>query len=281
MASTASTTQLSLSVTLGPYIVSVHCGTQTPSDVLKFLQGKNFNDWSATFSDSVRKEPSAFKLDGLHILSLTMVGKEGDATNPRRALFAKFDLKATYQGKYLPGVVFMRGSAVAILVLLINPSTNKLYTILVKQFRTPFGCNKLELVAGMTDGQADPIGIALTELYEETHLKLKMSDLIELGITEPSVGGCDEFIKLYRTKPISITDAQLKELEGRLTGNEHEGEIIELKIVEIDQLCKETNDAKMQTAMFLWITQGRPGLIETPIPMPVLPIARKKKISSA
>ena len=45
----------------------------------------------------------------------------------------------------------------------------------------------------------------------------------------PSGGGCDEFLKLYLHRA-KMSKAQLSDIEGKLTGNIEEGEMIKLQV---------------------------------------------------
>jgi hypothetical protein len=67
----------------------------------------------------------------------------------------------------------------------------------------------------------------------------------------PSVGGSDEFIRLFLFKE-NVTHEKLVELEGKLTGAAEEGESICLKLVKLSELWKFTSDAKALSALALY-----------------------------
>ncbi len=85
----------------------------------------------------------------------------------------------------LPGYIFLRGHAVAILMLV----NDKL--LLVEQYRVPIQSTLLEAPAGMIDESGDFVGVAAAEIEEETSIKIKKEDLKPLGSYFPSPGGSD------------------------------------------------------------------------------------------
>ena len=102
--------------------------------------------------------------------------------------FINVDVDAYYKGKRLPGFVFIRGDAVAMLLLL----NGKL--VLTRQFRTPFGNFLLEAPAGMVDEEKNFSGVAAKELKEECGVDILESDMVHLGELNVSPGGMDEVL---------------------------------------------------------------------------------------
>ena len=135
----------------------------------------------------------------------------------------------------LTGIVFMRGDAVAILIILKEIGKNKNikndHVILTCQTRIPAADqNYKEIVAGMVDSNTNNIvGVAAKEVQEETGITINTEDTIDLGIMEPSMGGCDERIHLYAYIK-EVTVQEMKEYESKLTGNIEEGESITLQV---------------------------------------------------
>ena len=79
----------------------------------------------------------------------------------------------------VPGIVFMRGGAVAVLVILECEGVK--YTILTRQARVPIGTSDLpEIPAGMLDDSQYLRGVAADELKEECGIELGPTDLISL-----------------------------------------------------------------------------------------------------
>jgi ADP-sugar diphosphatase len=114
-------------------------------------------------------------------------------------------------GYKLPSYLFLRGHAVAIL-LLVN---NKL--LLVEQYRVPSQSTMFEAPAGMIDESGDFTGVAAAEIEEETSIKIRKEDLKPLGSYYPSVGGCDEEIFMYYCH-IDISQEELQVIEGKIHG---------------------------------------------------------------
>lgn len=87
----------------------------------------------------------------------------------------------------LPGFTFIRGDAVAIL-LLVNGKM-----VLVEEFRVPVGKMMLGAPAGMVDESNHFAGVAAKELKEECGIEIDDSEMRLLGSVYTSPGGCDVF----------------------------------------------------------------------------------------
>ena len=95
-----------------------------------------------------------------------------------------FDRKT---GKPVPGIAFIRGGAVAVLIRVVVGSSA--YFIMCRQLRFPVGGYTLEAPAGMMDASADISGVMMKEIAEETGLIVpNAGELIDLGRFIPSVG---------------------------------------------------------------------------------------------
>ena len=91
-----------------------------------------------------------------------------------RVGFLKFKASVTdHDGSVVPSIVFMRGAAVAILMILRCDEDGEQYTILTVQSRFPTGKHAFpDIPAGMTDGDGNFGGVAAKELEEETGIKV-------------------------------------------------------------------------------------------------------------
>jgi len=158
-------------------------------------------------------------------------------------LFAKIRAEVVDEnGDYVPGSVFLRGDAVAMLVIL-NDGENK-WIILTCQQRFPVGVyESIEIPAGMMDDHGDFAGTAAREIEEETGLVIKKELLTFLDEYVVSGGGSDERIQLFGCE-IFKPKEEIEELNGKITGADHEHERIRLMIVPFDELPKHTNDPK-------------------------------------
>jgi len=218
---------------------------QESIDIEKVVKAASFCDWVRT----IGKDPRVV-VKSVLIQSVDMFGP--------KVGFLKFKADVTVDGKTPPGIVFMRGGAVAVLVVLQHEGVN--YTVLVRQARVPVGKSNLpEIPAGMLDGEGNFAGVAAKELKEETGIVIKEADLVDmtqLAFGEeypgmyPSCGGSDEFnrLLLYRT---TVTAAELADMQGRLHGVASEGELIKLEVIPLADLWKKSPDAKALGALCL------------------------------
>jgi ADP-sugar diphosphatase len=233
------------------------------------LDANIYQDWKAHLSNT-------FLVRGVHFQSLDMFGP--------RVGFIKMnaDIVTREGAKFVPGITLLRGGAVAILIII--TCEGKDYVVLTAQPRAPVSISDLlELPAGMLDGSGNFAGVAAKEIKEETGLDIKLEDLINLsemawGGAEgkkpmgnsplentrtprgmyPSAGGCDEFITLFLHRT-AMTRPQLSELEGKLTGNMAEGEMITLKVIEYEHLWRVADSKALSAAA---VYQGLQSLPE-------------------
>lgn len=162
-----------------------------------------------------------FEIERLDIQTIDMFGPNVG--------FVKFNTDVKCKGLPVPGVVFMRGASVAILIIL--SLGGEKFILCTKQARFPIGASEfLEIPAGMMDEDGNFLGVAAKELEEETHIKVDKKDLIPLGGVFPSPGGCDEFIEFFALELI-VDQARFNEIQGAATGNLEEGEKITLQII--------------------------------------------------
>ncbi len=132
-------------------------------------------------------------------------------------------------------VVHHNGGA-AVLVVVDNK------VLLVKQFRYPFGREIYEIPAGKLEKNEDPLIAAKRELEEETGYIA--NNITDLGEMYPTVGFCNEVIKLFLTTDIK---------KGHL--NLDHDEFIEIEFIDIDIVNEmimknEINDSKTICALY-------------------------------
>ena len=221
-------------------------------DIAPCLQAPTFLNWAS----AVDADPKLFVQD-IHLHSVDMFGPSVG--------FIKFEAtaKVNVGGEKgvvtVPGIVFMRGGAVGVLVIL--ECEGKEYTILTRQARVPVARHDLpELPAGMLDGSGKFKGVAAEELEVRCSIKISEDELVDLtelaygdshkGII-PSGGGCDEFIRLFVCRRVVKPEA-LEKLQGRLTGSETEGGLIKLNILPVSDMWQTTPDAKALCAVALF-----------------------------
>lgn len=208
----------------------------------KIQEMKAFKDWCAAVDPAIT-------IRSITVQSVDMFGP--------RVGFLKFKSEAVDKdGDAVAGIVFMRGGAVAILVVISCEDDSNEYTILTTQPRVPTGKHALEeLPAGMLDGLGDFVGVAAKELKEETGLVVNAEDLVDMtaqagGPMYPSAGGCDEAISLFLHK-VTMSKAEIDALRGKCTGVIEAGEKIKLKVIETGEITK-VRDAKALSAWCLY-----------------------------
>jgi len=205
-----------------------------------------------------------------------------EETPRRRILFLKIDSLITNgPGKpKLPGIAFLRGGSVAMLVI-VKPkdSRQERFVVLTEQARIPGGSMRFkEIPAGMLDADNNIVGKAITEIEEETELKFKPSELInltELSIQAashsseflqramyPSPGGSDEFISIFLCIK-ELDRLEIQQLQNKLTGIRTRGELIKLSLCPYEDLWKEgARDAKTLAAWTLYEGLLRSGVLQ-------------------
>ncbi len=136
----------------------------------------------------------------------------------------------------VPGIIFLRGDSVAILVVLI--CGKRRYVLMVRQPRLATGVfSFLEMPAGMVEGNRI-WSAALKEMEEELgpDFRLTRKDLRVLRAPMYlSAGGCDERLGFYLHER-HVTRDDLKKYQGLATGHLEERERITLDVIPLSQL---------------------------------------------
>ncbi|XVE64952.1 hypothetical protein DITRI_Ditri07aG0142700 [Diplodiscus trichospermus] len=203
-------------------------------------------------------------------MTLTQVLIQGVDMFGKRIGFLKFkaDIIDKVTGKKVPGIVFARGPAVAVLILL--ESEGVTYAVLTEQVRVPTGRLVLELPAGMLDDdKGDFVGTAVREVEEEIGIHLNLEDMVDLtAFLEPSTGfkvfpspgGCDEEIGLFLYRG-HVDKNIITQLQGKETGLRENGELIKVRIVPYEKLWRMTPDAKTLMAVAIYEMAKKEGLL--------------------
>eukprot|EP00842_Homolaphlyctis_polyrhiza_P004132 jgi/Hompol1/471/HPOL_002502-RA len=242
--------------------------------VLSFVP---FQNWTRQLASQLERSSvgERIKVHSIQVSDIDYFGK--------RIGFVKFaaDIRWIDDGQPLPGIVFCRGGAVAVL-LIVRPtgaakaseasSSDDAYVVLTVQPRLPIAAlEEAALPAGMLDGDRNFAGVAAKELEEECGIKISSNDLIDLtghrtvdevGLADdefnpattglfPSAGGCDEFIRLFLCEK-EMPLEQIRQLEGREAGLRDEGERISVRIVPLRDLWRSTRDMKALAALALY-----------------------------
>jgi len=203
------------------------------------------------FTDWMKGNTSNDRVDLINIViqKIDMFGK--------RIGFMNLDATIVDEaGVALPGIVFLRGASVAVLLLLECEGEQSI--VLVEQYRVPAASRMLELPAGMMDGKREFIEMGIAELREETLFEVTNESLIDItppcasskGVY-PSPGGCDEYIRIL-SHHRQVTRDEMNGLEGRLAGNRKAGEKITVRLIPVRDIRIHTTDMKVYTALFLY-----------------------------
>uniref|UniRef100_A0A5B7B1G3 Nudix hydrolase domain-containing protein n=1 Tax=Davidia involucrata TaxID=16924 RepID=A0A5B7B1G3_DAVIN len=206
-------------------------------------------------------------------MSLRQVLIQGVDMFGKRVGFLKFkaDVIDKETGKKVPGIVFARGPAVAVLILL--DSDGETFAVLTEQARVPVGRLILELPAGMLDDdKGDFVGTAVREVEEETGIRLNLDHMVDLTAfldpstgcrVFPSPGGCDEEISLFLYRG-HVGKEIITQLQGKEMGLHERGELIKVHVVPYERLWRMTADAKALMAIALYEMAKREGLLPPP-----------------
>ena len=211
-------------------------------DVCLLAESSQFDTWLA------RMDPR-FCIHSIHVQAV-------DTRFDGGLLFAKLVADVTDEaGARIPGVVFLRGDAVGILIILADEK--KEWVVLIRQARFPCGqFESVEIPAGMMDDRGDFCGTAAREILEATGLEFKAEDLTFLGDFFPSCGGCDENLRLYVCRR-EMPEAEIHTLQGTLVGMAHEHERIRVSLVPLNELPRHTRDPKALIAFGFYCGWGR------------------------
>jgi len=233
------------------------------------VQWKILNDWYNGLDPlyAIKKKKSESDRNwGIMIQSIDFFGSNIGFIKFQAFVYNResLDNGRTLEQSLSPGICFMRSAAVALLMVLIDENGDK-YTILTRQSRVPAGIARfLEIPAGMMDDKSDFTGNVIKEVKEETGFQLQKEDIFCLtdwmyeGKYEgmyPSVGGCNELIKLYVWEK-QFTKDEIEETKSKIDkiayGEKKEGEFIKLKLISLDDIYKEAPDAKALSAIALY-----------------------------
>lgn len=241
-----------------------------------------FQTWKSTLKQSLSNQKftdhalhkTPYKLRSIKIQSFDKFDPCSEMIN-----FVKMDALVSNDEKppkRLPGIVFLRGGSVAVLMI-VRPtdSPEERWVIMTEQPRVPAGSlSFMEIPAGMMDGERNIQGKAVTEIQEEVGMTLQDRDLIDMTklavqghkaqddvkmAMYPSPGGCDEWISILLWEK-EIDRQQIETLKGKLTGNRKQHEMITLRLLNYERLLEVGGrDAKTLAAWSLYEYLKRTG----------------------
>jgi 8-oxo-dGTP pyrophosphatase MutT (NUDIX family) len=241
-----------------------------------------FKTWQSTLQENIAlqysDETHAFHSDPYTLRSIEL--QSVDWFGRSKIGFVK--LKAVMRnrkGDDLPGIAFLRGGSVAVLMILRpKDSRDERLVVMTEQPRVPAGSlSFVEIPAGMLEAETIRLA-AKKEIEEETGFKLPGSELInmtELALKQskiperslqkamyPSPGGSDEFITIFLWEK-ELDRQEIEDLRGKLTGKKTQGEMIRLRVCDYEDLWREgARDAKTLAAWALYEGLNRAGVIQ-------------------
>jgi 8-oxo-dGTP pyrophosphatase MutT (NUDIX family) len=238
----------------------------------QLLEFPAFKAWQNTLKSSLASQYSEqkhpFKKDPYTLRSVTV--QSVDYFGPEKIGFVKINADVrNSKGEYLPGIAFLRGGSVAMLMILRpSDSKNERWVVMTEQARIPAGSLRfMEIPAGMMDKSGTFAGAAAKEIKEETGLEVKEKELIDLtqlalqeaGVSEslqqamyPSPGGSDEFIAIFLWEKV-LDRQEIEDLRDKLTGLRSRGEKITVRLLDYEDLWKVgARDAKTLAAWSLY-----------------------------
>lgn len=230
----------------------------TGKNIQLAIRSTLFLKWLASLDEKIN-------VLSIEIQSVDTVMRKGK----EEVLFLKIKTSVTDKsGKLLPGIVFLRGPSVGILIIFQTRKHD--YVVLIESTRPAIGIASYpELPAGMIDNESNVLRVALREMKEETDVISNAKKMVDLTETffkgrwngvYPSPGACDELIRLFLYRQKS-SEAEVKKMQGRKTGVAIENEHLKLKLVNLEDVCRITPDVKVHSACMMYMTLKKEGVI--------------------
>ncbi|ROV97154.1 hypothetical protein VPNG_08814 [Cytospora leucostoma] len=146
-----------------------------------------FQNWISTLTHSLSLQSQSsshpFHNDPYRLKGITIESYSTFKANNIGFLKLNADVSTENNNSRLPGITFLRGPAVAMLVVLTPDDVaadqlDEAYVLLTVQPRIPTGSlGFVELPAGMIDGESNFAGVAAREMEEELGLVIKQDEL--------------------------------------------------------------------------------------------------------
>ncbi|CZR52917.1 related to nucleoside diphosphate-sugar hydrolase of the MutT (NUDIX) family [Phialocephala subalpina] len=246
--------------------------------LLKFTA---FDNWAETLKKDLElqndnKHPFHEHPFSLRAIQIQTVNWWGKGDEPLGFLMMKTIIKNDKDHE-LPGIVFLRGGSVAVLMILNSEERKEeKFVVMTMQPRVPAGnLSFWEIPAGMLDDEAKKVILkARKEIEEETGLTIpydEFKDMTKMALESattndnsqpamyPSPGGSDEYIHLLVWEK-EMDEKNIMDLREKLTGLRAQGELITLKLVRYEDLWREgARDSKTVASWALYEGLKREG----------------------
>ncbi len=172
-------------------------------------------------------------------------------------LFSLLMLDAeTPEGDKIPPICFLKGEVVCVAVILIDSESKEKYLLLVEQRRIAEGALTFEHPAGMVDGEATPLRIAVQEVREETGLEIAEEQLIAVNNGErafPSTGTSDEAMYFFYCEVV-LSMEEIAAFENRHRGTDYEFERITTHVFPFHEGHRLINNTNGLLLNFLYLS---------------------------
>jgi len=198
------------------------------------------------FKDWVQKLSPEFTVSKIEIQSADVISF--------RVRFIKMKATITDKaGQPVPGVIFLRGRSIAVLLVLTNETDRKKWVVITEHQRPAVGeYRHKEIPVGMDDG--GPLGTVRDLIENEIGITdefhpINMNEAI-FGEDKPiytSPGATDEGMRFYLVEH-KVTTEQFNAIKEKSKS----GSILALKLVPLDSVAEECNDAKSILAVHLY-----------------------------
>jgi len=174
--------------------------------------------------------------------------------------FIKFNANIqTSEGQRLPGICFMRGASVGVLVLLIDANARETYVAVLRLPRVPIATfESFELPAGIVKDEG-PLAAATGVMMEKLGFEFLLENpLINLNAAfygkdslKPiylSTGGSDEGMVFFACETL-LSSEQIASIKKDL--NQHK-DIKAIHLIPFDQVLTQSQDSKLWIAMNMY-----------------------------
>jgi len=199
------------------------------------------------FKDWVNKLSPEFTVSKIEIQSADVIGLKVRFIKMRATMTDK-------TGSEVPGVIFMRGRSVAVLLLLTVPDEKKKkYVVVTRHQRAAIGeYSHEEIPVGMED--EGPLGTVREIMENEIGISddfhpINMNEAI-FGQDKPiytSPGATDEGMRFYLVE-LKVSQEQINEIQSKAKS----GSILSLKLIDLEEVVEKCNDAKSILAVQLY-----------------------------
>jgi NTP pyrophosphohydrolases including oxidative damage repair enzymes len=211
------------------------------------------NNFSYENEPKVRAWKDSVVKAGCTILSLSPLNTFYKKNNELLFALLRADVSDP-KGNKLHDILFVRGHACIVVPQIRNKTTDEKAFLMIRQRRIGNGTVNLEFPAGMLDRNIHiPEKVAVKELFEETGLKVLVTDLFPL-CDRPllsSPGASDEGIYYFGCS-VTVAGHRFTEFEGRVISGVSENENIAVTLKSRRQAEKETTSLQARLGFYLF-----------------------------